>query len=559
MSCSRPELSEKLLLYVEKELSVEEEKEIKSHISQCPQCGTEIEGLKTMISGLKVGGETPFKSDVHPTTDELTMFFYSRENLDEKNRLQISEHVFQCPQCMEEVKLLLECPDIDKSIAPEETVKVPAELAKTFKQLYSDRKQPSIVTVESIKPHSLWDKLWTILTPQFRFAYASAFVLLILIMSMVVVLGPGFVSGVRNGDTMLSYKGNMKFVEFPMDQIDGKEKDGFTLYLINNGVPVQIQDGKVLVRKDRMDEAREQLASFRDRNVIALASAEGTDVPSEFIPTSKGGSPPDQGTENNANSPTGSIHTPPPPPDLTEALEGSKSYPTASPNEAAKPTKIPSPYRVAKGSTKPGSGEEWIPIPKPIGSEKENNPSGTVLVSGPRNINNGSSDLKTSIRIQNAFLEMESSYKDNPRSFTTEPGNKNPGSFLNSTPGIRTADSDGGMISSSQEDEHDAPLSLDELEARERSTERIQNDLKNKIQNILDRNTALPHCKVKVFITLSFQKDRWNKYTMRSVTVYIEHSAPLSDSQKEQLQIKIKKELKWQDLWDERFVFEPVQ
>ncbi len=557
MSCSRPELSDKLLLYVEKELSGEEEKEIRSHVSQCPQCGSEIEALKAMISDLKMNGEVPLKSDIHPTTDELTRFFYSRENLNEKNRLKISEHVFQCPQCMEEVKLLLECPDIDESIAPEENVKVPVELAKSFNRLYGTKKSEH-VTVESIKPHSLWDRLWTILTPQFRFAYASAFVMLILIMSMVVVLGPDFISGVRNGDTILSYRGNSKFVEFPLDQIDGKDKDGFTLYLINNGVPVQIQDGKVLVRKDRINEAHEQLASFKDRNVIALATAEGTGVPSDFIPTAKGGSPPDHGTENSVNDPLGTIHTTPLP-DLTEALEGSRSYPTASPNVVAKPSKAPSPYRVANGSTKGTSEEEWIPIPKPNDGKEENIPSGTVLVNGPRNTNVKTADLKTSIRIQNAFLEMEADYKDYPRSLTTEPGNKNPGSFLNSTPGIRTTYTDDGMISSSHVDDNDAPLSLDELEARERSTERIQNDLKNKIQNILDQNTTLPRCKVKVFITLSFQKDRWNKYTMRSVTVYIEHAGPLSEAQKEQLQTNIKKELKWQDLWDERFVFEPIQ
>lgn len=556
MSCSRPELSDKLLLYVEKELSGDEEMEITSHISQCPQCGSEIEGLKAMVSGLKISGGAPLKSDVHPGTDELTRFFYSRENLDEKNRLRISEHVFQCPQCMEEVKLLMECPDIDESISPEDTVKVPVELAKTFNRLYGGKKQSELVTVESIKPHSLWDRLWQILTPQFRFAYASAFVILLLIMSSVVIFGPNFAPGTHNGDTMLSYKGNTKFIEFPMDQIDGKEKDGFTLYLINNGIPVQIQDGKVLVRKDRMDEAREQLAAYKDRNMIALATAEGTGVPSDFVPTAKGGSPPDQGTGNLTNEP-GSPAKSPLVPDLTEALEGNRSYPTVSPNGTGKPTQTPSPYRIAKGSIKEGSGDEWIPMPN--GSKDEKNPSEAVLVNNTRNGHIKTTDLKTSIRIQNAFLEMEADYKDYPRSFTTEPGNKNPRSFLNSTPGIRTADSDGGMISSSQEEDNDTPLSLDELEARERSTERIQTELKHKIQNILDQNTKLPPCKVKVFITLSFQKDRWNKYMVRSVTVYIEHAGPLTVEQKDQLKVNIKKELKWQDIWDERFVFEPAQ
>ena len=555
MSCSRPELSDKLLLYIEEELTGDEKKEITGHVSQCLNCSQEVKNLKSMVATFSEMRNPPVELKVHPTADELTRFFYSRKDLDEETRTRISAHVFQCPQCLEEVKLLLECPDLAELEAVEESVEIPSVLTAKFRELYGT-KQPAKSPGEKMeKTPSFWEQLRSIFAPRYRFAYASAFVVIILVMSFFLILGPQFGSriGSRN---LLSYSGKSKFVEFPIENISNKERDGFALYLINKGVPIQIQDGKLLVRKNRIGDARSHLTAYQDRRLLAAAT-ETMAPPSDFIPTPKGGSPPDNNyTAVRYETPGKDIENPDRDhiPDLAGALEESRKYPVVPPSSTGKTS--------AKKIAKNAKGEEWIPLPEAEGSNIGIIPADTIMIGNIQEDMNVTADLKTSLRIQNAFLEVESDLKRNKTDLSNDQPARTPESCVTPAPGTHLAgeENKGGMISSSQVDEGSGgPLSLDELEEWEKCTQNLQIELQTKIAKILKADRTLPRCWPKAFVTLSFRKNEANKFTVRSVTFHIEHLGTLTEAQQDKIKSLIKKELRWEGLWDERFEFIPVK
>lgn len=102
MKCIRPDLSEKLVLYVEHLLAADEQKEVESHIAGCELCRDEAQALQNNIRLIrKSASSNPGASPSSPCPDDrmLVEFSESPESLAPGDRKMVESHLRSCQEC----------------------------------------------------------------------------------------------------------------------------------------------------------------------------------------------------------------------------------------------------------------------------------------------------------------------------------------------------------------------------------------------------------------------------------------------------------------------------
>ncbi|MGV8123380.1 MAG: hypothetical protein AB2L14_26810 [Candidatus Xenobiia bacterium LiM19] len=102
MKCIRPDLSEKLVLYVEHLLAADEQKEVESHIAGCELCRDEAQALQNNIRLIrKNASSNPGASPSSPCPDDrmLVEFSESPESLAPGDRMMVESHLKSCNEC----------------------------------------------------------------------------------------------------------------------------------------------------------------------------------------------------------------------------------------------------------------------------------------------------------------------------------------------------------------------------------------------------------------------------------------------------------------------------
>lgn len=94
-----------------------------------------------------------------------------------------------------------------------------------------------------------------------------------------------------------------------------------------------------------------------------------------------------------------------------------------------------------------------------------------------------------------------------------------------------------------------------DMEERQRETMKLQKQFRAQIKKVLKSYPKASASRVKVYPTLSFNKDEKGNYGVRSITVIIEHPAEISDDEKKQIVQAVKKEINWDESWGETFLF----
>ncbi|MDQ7822655.1 MAG: zf-HC2 domain-containing protein [Candidatus Eremiobacteraeota bacterium] len=146
MTCKKPELSEKLVLYVEEQLSAEESGEIARHMEECESCREEAAFLGEHIGLIREGARFP-QSRMAPCPDEglLVDFVENPGGLAAGDRASITSHVEKCGDCQKAVSLLKEVASLgDEEKSPAYKVSLPAPLREAVARLYGPPKQSGI-------------------------------------------------------------------------------------------------------------------------------------------------------------------------------------------------------------------------------------------------------------------------------------------------------------------------------------------------------------------------------------------------------------------------------
>lgn len=99
--CNKPKLSSLLLPYLEGGLNKQKTSLIEEHLRECPACGQELKGMKTLILQLKGNPEA-----FCPSPEEIVLYATGEMGPDSKTARVIEEHLQICPLCQEEVALI---------------------------------------------------------------------------------------------------------------------------------------------------------------------------------------------------------------------------------------------------------------------------------------------------------------------------------------------------------------------------------------------------------------------------------------------------------------------
>ncbi len=102
MKCIRPDLSEKLVLYIEHLLGADEQKEVESHIAECELCRDETQALCDNISLIKKSAASGLNLSLSsPCPDDrmLVEFSESPESLAPGDRKKVESHIESCQEC----------------------------------------------------------------------------------------------------------------------------------------------------------------------------------------------------------------------------------------------------------------------------------------------------------------------------------------------------------------------------------------------------------------------------------------------------------------------------
>ncbi|MHC9540487.1 MAG: hypothetical protein AB9903_13305 [Vulcanimicrobiota bacterium] len=143
MKCIRPDLSEKLVLYVEHLLAADEQKEVESHITRCELCRDEAQALQNNIRLIrKSASSKPGAAPSSPCPDDrmLVEFSESPESLAPGDRKMVESHLRSCQECQNILESLQELSgeiehfqDVpDKSVTMPEAVK--ARISALYKR-----------------------------------------------------------------------------------------------------------------------------------------------------------------------------------------------------------------------------------------------------------------------------------------------------------------------------------------------------------------------------------------------------------------------------------------
>ncbi|MCD4784121.1 MAG: zf-HC2 domain-containing protein [Candidatus Eremiobacteraeota bacterium] len=532
MSCSKPEVSENLIMFIEGDLPGEEYERLSAHLAECSDCRKELDELMEVIATIQVSAGHIKEKWIHPDPRTLHLLHFSPGSIEKEKRKQTIAHICACPSCREEYMLLKESPDFVEIEEAESIAEIPDTLIQSYRDLLVKSHESKPIVVGSIKPPevSLWKRMWHILTPRMKFAYASMAVILLLILATGVIFFGGMLPSERSHRVAITNVDPDRLEEFPMKDASINERENFAMHLRDSGIPVVLKDSKILVKGDRLGVVEKFYNEYQNRIDVAMAeSPSGSGLP-DFHPRTKGGGTGPMLTGHVTPSAHVAGHS-----DrtgkganarLADALDKSIDYPETAPSprgKAASPTRKAREFKSGITSDSNIFTGESGSTPTPGDSKSKSESKKRIPVGEGDYVNDNTTlanyDLDTSKRFHQSFESLDVKKPTIPASETFK------------------------------------PVEFDDLEERERKTAEVQKKLKKKILGILEDDPTTAKCKVEVFVTLSSKKDQWGEYKARSVTISIEHSQPLNIIEKAKIKERINRKMDWQGLWDKKFNF----
>jgi len=151
------------------------------------------------------------------------------------------------------------------------------------------------------------------------------------------------------------------------------------------------------------------------------------------------------------------------------------------------------------------------------------------------------SDVNSSMRIETAFMRADSEAPGGP--VWSDP-NSDPNHI--------------GQPANLQDPDEslEPPISARDLKDREEKTWEIQKQYTRQIADIFREDPATTGFRVQVFATLSPFRDDNSDYSIRSLTVYVEHPGVLKSDEKNEIEKKIRSKIGFKG--DKIFIFDPM-
>jgi hypothetical protein len=261
MTCNNPEISDKLILYLDGSLSHDARQQIEEHISSCPSCRGELKDLSGTVASLKTAAEKLKRHGAHVDVEDLILFQAGPDSMDSAKAEEIESHLKICKGCAYEMELLGEAPTPNGE--SQEDAHVPAAILEKFNELYV-RESPveEHAKAPAERQPGFLRQLMGLISPPLRLAYVSLAGILILL----------FISGVFQkeisritGTVPVNAPALKGFEELAASPIPEGYRSAFSRYLQDKGIQAVYQDGKILVRKDQKDGASLILTRFAER------------------------------------------------------------------------------------------------------------------------------------------------------------------------------------------------------------------------------------------------------------------------------------------------------
>lgn len=189
MSCNNKKISDKLILYLENELSPEETAEVKEHLNSCSDCRRQLEEMSEIIGALKSASDEIRKRWVHPSPEELCNFVEDKGVLKDEEKEKIKIHLKLCPSCSRDAVLMKEAP----SVEPVEKVsaEVPLPVINLYRQEYvKEKKIKTEPQTPGPEPESIFSKLFLFLEESHRFSLAATALLAVIFFLIGIFFGP---------------------------------------------------------------------------------------------------------------------------------------------------------------------------------------------------------------------------------------------------------------------------------------------------------------------------------------------------------------------------------
>jgi hypothetical protein len=102
--CPNVEISDLLPWYYSNTLSDTEIAEVRKHLEVCGHCREQLENIKWIAREIKE--MTNEATEVHPTSEQLTLFAEAKDELPENELIQINAHLKDCKTCKKELDIL---------------------------------------------------------------------------------------------------------------------------------------------------------------------------------------------------------------------------------------------------------------------------------------------------------------------------------------------------------------------------------------------------------------------------------------------------------------------
>jgi hypothetical protein len=198
----------------------------------------------------------------------------------------------------------------------------------------------------------------------------------------------------------------------------------------------------------------------------------------------------------------------------------------------------------------PGLPDDFTPVLKGDGRLPGNDSpeyplTGMTGVNGAMAPNNGgityASDMDASVRFETAFMGVDQN---------------SPGGPEWSDPNSNPANSGQPATLQDPDDPSEPPISAKDLKEREDKTSEIQKQYTRQLTDIIREDSNTAGFRVQVFATLSPFKENSGRYSIRSLTIYIEHPGALKQAEKTAIEDSIRTKMGFSG--NEIFIFDPM-
>lgn len=176
MKCIRPDLSEKLVLYVEHLLAADEQKEVESHIAGCELCRDEAQALQNNIRLIRESASSnPGAASSLSCPDDrmLVEFSESPDSLAPGDRKMVESHIESCRECQSILESLQELSGEIENFqdVPDRSITMPEAVKLQISSLYKR---------EAVRAESFFDRIIRFFSKP-RYSVISALAALLLI------------------------------------------------------------------------------------------------------------------------------------------------------------------------------------------------------------------------------------------------------------------------------------------------------------------------------------------------------------------------------------------